>query len=270
MLAVCALTSVAVFGAWAQEASIVGVKEGDNFTYSFYVLWSSTNPSQGVPQEFSDWNNTISIHINVTDVGPTMAYLDITKTMRDGTHASSPDFISVSSGRGVDAQLLVIAANLTAGDKAYPESTATEVEADVAAESFTIGETTTRTYLGTSKTVNHYSARVTNSTNGNYVDRDAYYDKETGILLEMTIGHYYADLDETDSEHWKITQFNSAVAPSDGTDGTDSLSWFIPVVIVVVIIIVTVLLVVVMLRRRGKNQAETPPPESPEAPQNTV
>src|SRR3990170_2293642 len=72
MLLVCALTSAAVYGALAQGESLLGVKAGDNFTYSFEVYWSSTNPSKIVPQEFSNMNQTLSIHFNVTDVGSTI------------------------------------------------------------------------------------------------------------------------------------------------------------------------------------------------------
>ena len=275
MIMVFALTSVAVLGAWAQAPSMVGVKVGDNSTYSFYVLWSSTNSSLVVPQEISDWNKTISTSLNVTDVGSTMVYVDITETMNDGTNTSSQGFVSVNSGLGVGAQLFVIGANLTAGEKAYPGSTADAVEAGAAAESFTIDETVSRTYLGASKTVNHYSERVTNATTGNYVDRNAYYDKETGILLEMTLEHFYADTDETLSQHWKIVQFNSAVAPSDETDETDATdassslpTWFVPAVIVTLIVVVAVFAVVVVLRRRSKGRAQIPRQALPQTPRS--
>src|SRR3990170_5428743 len=235
MLLVCALTSAAVYGAWAQAESMLGVKAGDNFTYSFEFFWSSTNPSKIVPQEFSDINQTLSIHFNVTDVGSTIAYVNITTLTRDGNHVDEPGFIEVMSGRGVMLQLpmtqyyvsyaqFIIGANLTAGDKAYPQSNPAEVSAGVAAESFTITETATLTYLGTSREVNHYYNSTTDADGT--VIRDAYYDRATGVLLEMTISHSLAvNVDETDSEHWKITQFNSAeTTPPNGggTGGTNS------------------------------------------------
>jgi hypothetical protein len=267
LLMACILTSAAVYGAWAQAESLLGVKVGDNFTYSFEFIWRATDPSKVIPQEFSDMNQTISIHLNVTSVGGTTAFLDITRVMRDGTHTSTPGYIGVSSGLGVGALLFIIGANLTAGDKAYANSDAAAVAAGAAAEPFTITETITKTYLGSLKTVNHYSEKVTNATTGDYVNRDAYYDKETGVLLELTIEHYYASADEIDSEHWKIVQFNSAVAPADGTDngtnGTSSSflpSWVVPAVIVVVVVVVVALAAVVMLRRRGKAQGQAPTP----------
>jgi hypothetical protein len=270
ILMVFALSSVAIQGAAAQ--AFLGVKPGDNFTYSFEVLWTSADPNEVVPQEFSDMNRTISINVNVTDVATATAYVVVTNTMRDGSKVSAPGYIQVLSGRGPEAQLLIIQANLTAGDKAYPESTAAEVEAKVAAESFTIGETTTRTYLSTSRTVNHYSERVTNTTTGNYVNRDAYYDKETGILLEMTIEHFYADLEQTDSEHWKIIQFNSATSPptdgtddgTDGTDSTESFPWLLPAAIVVVVIVAVLATVILLRRRKARPETEAePPPQKP-------
>ena len=256
------LISVAVFCAWAQDATMVGVKAGDNFTYRFYVLWSSTGTGQVVPEELSDWNRTISIHLAVTDVVPTIAYIETTRTMSDGTNSSSQGFIDVNSGRGVDAQLFIIGANLAAGDKAYPESTAEAVAAGAAAASFTIDETLTRSYLGTSRTVNRCSERTTNVTSGDSGSTDAYYDKETGILLEMNTENFLADTKETLSLHWKIIQFNSAAASPDETDGTDSTSWlpswFVPVVIVVPIAVVAVLAVAIFFRRRNKRRTQTP------------
>ena len=97
--------------------------------------------------------------------------------------------------------------------------------------------------------------------------RDAYYDKATGILLEMTISHnFVATSDETDSEHWKITQFNSAeTTPSDGTtDGTGSTGalpdWVLYVAVVAVVVVVAALVTVLMLRRRKKPEVQEPEP----------
>ena len=282
MLLVCALTSAAVYGAWAQAESMLGVKAGDNFTYSFEVFWSSTNPSKIVPQEFSNMNQTLSIHFNVTDVGSTIpnvtnvAYVNITILTRDGNHVDEPGFIEVMSGRGVMLQLpmtqyyvsyaqFIIGANLTAGDKAYPQSNPAEVSAGVAAESFTITETVTLTYLDTSREVNHYYNSTTDADGT--VIRDAYYDRATGVLLEMTISHSLAvNVDETDSEHWKITQFNSAeTTPSDGTtDGTGSTGalpdWVLYVAVVAVVVVVAALVTVLMLRRRKKPGVQEPEP----------
>ena len=99
----------------------------------------------------------------------------------------------------------------------------------------------------------------------------------TGILLEMTISHnFVATSDETDSEHWKITQFNSAETPSDGTDGTDGTGssstlpdWVFYAVIIAVVVVVAALVAVLMLRRRKKTDVEEPAP-SPVEPQPPV
>jgi hypothetical protein len=268
---VCALSSMVIFGVFAQAGSL-GVKAGDNFTYSFDVVWSSTNPSKVVPTEFSDMNKTRSIHVNVTDVGLTIAYVDISKRMIDGTQVNTPGFIVVTTGHGVEAQLFIIGANLTAGDEVYPLSEGPPA----AAESFTITETVTLTYLGTSREVNHYHESKTD-VDGT-VTRDAYYDRATGILLEMTISHsFVVNVDETDSEHWKITQFNSVETPSDGTtDGTNGTGstgalpdWVLYAVIVAVVVVVAALAAVVVLRRRKKPEVEAPEP-SPVEPQPPV
>ena len=263
ILLVCSIASVAVYGAWAQDEGVLGVKPGDNFTYSFEAFWSSTNPNQIVPQEFSDLNKTLSIHFNITDTSSITAYVEVTRKNLDGTQVANIGFINVLSGRGLEAQLFIIQANLTAGDKAYPDSDPAAVSSGASAESFTISDTTMLTYLGVSREVNHYHETKTDSDGT--VIRDAYFDKTTGVLLELTISHLFAATpDETDSEHWKITQFNSAVGPSDGADGTSQTGslpdWVLYAVVVVVAVIIAALIAMLMLRRRKKPDVQEPEP----------
>lgn len=276
ILLACVLTSAAISGALAQTGSLLGVKPGDNFTYTFEVFWSSTDPNAIAPQEFSDMNQTLLIHMNVTDVGETMASLNITTTLRGGTVTSAPGYVEVSRGGFVGAPLFIIGANLTAGDQAYPQSDPAAVAVGQAATPFTINETVARTYLGTARPVNHYTESSTNATTGDQEQKDLYYDQATGVLLEMTLGYTSATSGESDSEHWKINQFNNAEVPSDGTDndGTDGTtsnalpSWLVPVVIAVVAVVVIVLIVAIVIRRRGKPDVQTTAPAqtSPSAP----
>jgi flagellar basal body-associated protein FliL len=263
ILLVCSLVSVEAYGAWAQNEGALGVKPGDNFTYSFVAFWSSTDQSQIVPQEFSNLNKTLSIHFNITDASSITAYVNITKLNRDGTQVLDGGFINVVTGRGVEAQLFIIQANLTAGDKAYPESDPAAVASGASAESFTISDTTTLTYLGVSREVNHYHESKTDSDGS--VIRDAYFDKTTGVLLELTISHsFVATPGEEDSEHWKITQFNSAVGPSDGSDGTNSTGslpdWVLYALIVVIVVIIVALVAMFILRGRKGPDIQEPDP----------
>jgi hypothetical protein len=265
ILMVCSLASVAVYGAWAQAESTLGVKAGDNFTYSFEAFWSSTDPNQIVPQEFSNLNQTLSIHFNVTDASETIAYLNVTTFKRDGTQVVVPSLISVSSGRGEQTAFpFIIGANLTSGDQVYPQSDPKAVEAKAAAAPFTINDTLSKTYLGTARPVNQYTESSGNATSGDQEQKDLYYDQATGVLLEMTLRYTSTTSGESDSEHWKITQFNSAVGPSDGTDGTNPTGslpdWILYAIIVVVVVIIVVLVTMLVLRGRKKPDVQEPEP----------
>jgi hypothetical protein len=264
---ICVLVAVSLQTAFAQDENVLGVVPGDNFTYTFNVFWSSTNPTD-LPPDFSDLNQTESIHFNVTEIWVTTAYVNVTILKVDGTEEVEPGFVDVNTGRGVEAQQFIIGANLTAGDEAYPLSQGPPG----AVESFTISGTTTMTYLESSREVNRYSQRTT--TADGYNNTDAYYDRQTGVLLEMTLEYYYSVAGETIKEHWKIYQFNEAsVTPSDGgtTDGTGATetwpAWILPAIVVVVIVVVVALLAVTFLRRRRKPQVQTPasPPVQPTA-----
>lgn len=278
ILLTCVLTSAAISCAFAQTGSLLGVKPGDNFTYTFEVFWSSTDPNAIAPQEFSNMNQTLLIHMNVTDVGPTMASLNITTTLRGGTVTSEQGYVEVSRGGFVGAPLFIIGANLTAGGQVYPQSDPAAVAVGQAATPFTINETVNKVYLGTARPVNHYTESSANATSGDQEQKDLYYDQATGVLLEMTLGYTSTVSGESDSEHWKINQFNNAEVPSDGTDngGSDGTtsngalpSWLVPVVIAVVAVVVVVLIAAVMLRRRKKPEvqpsapAQTPPSAPP-------
>ena len=276
-LLACVLAGAFVCAALAQSETLLGVKEGDNFTYSFGVNWSSTDPNVVVPQEYSNMNQTLMIHFNVTSAAGTMANLEITNVMRSGTNSTEMGYSSVSTGRFSGAPLFLIGANLTAGDLVYPQSDPTAVAAGASTQPFTINETVTKTYLGTAKIVNHYSSRETNATTNDYVNRDAYYEQSTGVLMEMTIEHYWASLGETDREHWTISQFNSATAPAsddnnnqnDGANTNEGLpSWLVPAVVVVVVVVVAVLVValVLQMRKKPQTQSATPPHAEPEVP----
>jgi hypothetical protein len=274
-LLVCVIASAAVWSAWSQSEDAVGVKTSDNFTYHFEVLWSSTDQSLTPPQVFIDMNQTVSIHFNVTDVSATTVFVNITNDMKDGTQTSTPWFVNVLDGRASDTLLFIIQANLNAGDQAFSMADPAAVAVGAAVEPFTITETVTKTYLGSTWTVNHYTERRSNVTTGDYVARNAYYDKATGVLLELTITYYEATYKETTSEHWIINQFNSSVAP-DGTDGTTDgnsgalLEWLTPIVIVVVAVIIVILATMVVLRRRKKPQEQKSPPSSPPFPQDLL
>ena len=251
MFLICVFVSASAMSAFAQVEEVLGVKAGDNFSYSFEDFWSSTNPTDLPPQVFTDLNQT-EFHFNVTDIAFTVAYVNVTILRADGTEEVEPGFIDVNTGRGVQlTQLFIIAANLTAGDEAYPASQGPPAAVD----SFTISGTTTMTYLGSSREVNRYSERTT--TADGYNNTDAYYDQKTGVLLEMTLEYYYSPSGETSSEHWKIYQFNEeSVSPSDGTGAPEAwLKWVLPAIVVIVIV---ALLAALFLKRRRKPQEQTP------------
>ncbi len=266
------LSAAAVCGAWAQSQSPVGVKTGDNFTYSFNVNWVSSNENVQVPQELSQLNQTMWIHVDITDASESAVGVNISRTLRDGTKTPVEiGFLGMLSGSGTpNIQLFIIPANLTAGQQSYPMVDPEAVAAGAAPAPFTINETITRTYLGVARAVNHFSETNSNATTGDSGQKDVYYDQKTGVLLEMTTTHYTASLDETDTERWLIVQFNNAgTIPSDGgsNDGTNnngstsngSLPDLLTLTLIGVVVAIIVVFAALIVVRQRKKPAQTPP-----------
>lgn len=191
------------------NAVTVGVKNGDRVKYT--VSYVETPPS-GV--QVLDWFKVEFLNVTGTVVDGQLVF-----HMQNGTesNASVSYDVEPTSSSWYYFLPLVIAANSTVGYSFIMGQYG----------NVTITEETTRTYVGMSRTV--LSANVSQ-----YITQTFYWDKETGVMMEMssTSGGYTVTAAEANL--W-----------SDG-----GLDWWIFALIAAIISIIAVPAVVVLLRNR--------------------
>jgi hypothetical protein len=147
VLLVCSATCTS---ALAADYGKVGVKVGNTADYETSI----TSPT--------DYNRT---HVLVYGIVGTTIYLNLTYYHPDGTVGSESQLVGDVFVDGGYLFAYLLAANLTAGDSIYSGA------------SMVINETTTMTFAGTSRTVNHLR-----TSDGLF---EAYWDKATGLMTKL-------------------------------------------------------------------------------------
>ncbi|MGB9854516.1 MAG: hypothetical protein ACPLRY_06915 [Candidatus Bathyarchaeales archaeon] len=236
---------ISVEGASAQSVT-PGVSQGDSFTYSFSVFWSSSNPNATVPTDLLKQNETKLIHVVVTDVGGSVVFMNITWQFKNGTETSSQAFVNLQDGSG-DGFGLVIAPNLSPKYYAYPMGWNLST-------SFVINETLTKTYpFGERETVRATLNR-TGSSGYIYVYYDMYFDRETGVMLEWYVEQVpSATPNEKISSLWKIQEFNvKSAAPSNNQTSEQSGQG---ILVLIILICVVAVIAIFVYKRKSRRRA---------------
>lgn len=193
------------------ETCTPGVAEGDYFCYEMYAVFTSSDPNAVIDVPEFEQNNTDWVQIDVTDVSGSVICQVYTvhfesktdkfelKTDLDPNNSGSLTF----SDLGVP----ICAANLEVGD------TLSTVE-------LTVEETLSRTYPSGDRETNYVSWNSTLDYG------DCYFDKKTGVLVELNRTHLYVNpvtdeviekvdiVEMTDSSFWAVPDFPIFLGPS--------------------------------------------------------
>ncbi len=225
-------------GIWAQTYA-PGVAEGDTFTYDITGFWNSNDPSTTIPQSFLELNETdyYEVRINSTSGAEVMA--DSVRHFKNGSDTSSVGSLNLETGVATSA-LLILAANLNANDRIHPTGQ----------DTITINETVVRNYLGEDRETNHLMLDF--QENGNTGTLDRYFDRETGMLVELRDETSYVNPDTTIIVSWKIKETSSAGRPIWGNPMEIPWLLIIPILVVIAVII-GVLFYIKKKRKRKKH-----------------
>ena len=169
--------------AWLETASArtwtPGVAKGDYFYYEMYGVYNSSNPNSVFEVPKLERNNTEWVRIDVTEVSGSTVYQVYTAHFNNGTETKNDlqtNLDPTSSGafdiRGKG--IPICAANLSVGD---PLPTVQLWINDTRARSYSFGNRET-----------NYVAWNTSADWGY-----CYFDKQTGVLLELYRTHQYTD-----------------------------------------------------------------------------
>jgi hypothetical protein len=147
---------------------------------------------------------------------------------------SALGIVNLETGVATSA-LLILAANLNANDRIHPTGE----------DKITINETVIRNYLGEDRETNHLM--ITYQENGITGTVDRYFDRKTGMLVELRDETSYVNPDTTIIVSRKIKETSVWGNPLE-------IPWFLIILILVVIaVIIGVLFYIKKKRKRKKH-----------------
>jgi hypothetical protein len=169
LLAIILLSSSILFAASTSAQTVnVGVSKGETFTYSYNLIWTSTDPSATPPTDLVDYNNTQEIQFKITSVSGPEIGVDFIRIFKNGTQTVQSGSIDVQSGSTtVPFGFLIIGSNLNKNDRVYPEGGYQ-----------TITDTVTRSYASGQRETNVLGSQ--DSSGGTTI----YFDKIKGVAVE--------------------------------------------------------------------------------------
>jgi len=194
--------------AWAQ-IRVPGVVQGNTFTYDVTAFWSSDDPSATIPAYLLEMNNTEYYRVTITAVAITgVSGAEITTQnvwhFKNGTETSTTGTINLETGISTGGFWAIVAGNLGVNDLLHPSGQ----------NKITVNETVMRDYAGVERETNHLMLMFLRSDDGNSVEHvDYYFDKQTGMLVQLNDVTSYTNPRKTVTIFWKIKDSNVWVVP---------------------------------------------------------
>ena len=195
-------------GSQSGPVAVSGVNAGDEFTYDIKGFWSSSDPDVTPSESFLQFNLTEWYKVTVTGVSDAEISINTTWRFNNGTELEGTGTVNVETGitYPTGGFWAIYTANLRAGDYVRP----------MGVDRSTINETTTR----------YYGAGGTRETNSillilEYYDADdptysttwtdymnTYFDRQTGMLVELRDTNVYTNPQRTLTILWTIKDTN--------------------------------------------------------------
>lgn len=172
-----------------QPSTSVGVNVGDTFTYKlmgYSVLFSSDAVT---PAYLSEYNNTDYYQVNITGIKGSVVSFDTVWQFTNGTAVQNSGWVNLESGNNSGDFWAIYPSNINAKNMLYPKEANTGL---------IVNSTGAQTYSSGARQTNYWSIENvftdTNDPTGNTVQdisTSLYFDKQTGMLDELTnIQHY--------------------------------------------------------------------------------
>ena len=232
------LGTALIGGSWAQTY-VPGVAEGDTFTYDITGFWSSTDPSVAVPQSLLELNETDYHEVMVNGTSGAEVIATSTVHFKNGSETSFVSSLNLETGVASGGALLILAANLRANDKIHNGT-----------DTVTINETVVRNYLGADRETNRVMLNFQENDVTGTLDR--YFDRETGVLVELRDETSQVNPAMTIIISWKIKGTNVWVNPAE-------ILWLIIPALIAIAVIIGVLFYIKKIRKKKKHRLRYAP-----------
>ena len=192
-------------GSQGETGVVPGVRVGDEFTYSINGFFSSNDPNATAPEGFMELNMTEWFKVLVTDVSDQDVTVSTTWRFTNGTELNATSSINVDTGipYPTNGFYPIYAANLKANDYIRPHGP----------DRSTINETSNRQYASSTRQTNRRTISIPaydeNDPSRTWIETPTiYFDKQTGMLVELRDVNVYTNPQMTLTVLWKLTDTN--------------------------------------------------------------
>jgi hypothetical protein len=182
-----------------------GVEMGEVFSYGVTAYWSSSDEYASIPKEISDYNQTDTFEVRISNVTGSNVGLFWAIYFKNESYFGEHGTVDVDTGEGYGSFVQIIAGNLNEGNLIHPLGT----------DAITINQTVLKSYESGSRETNRILLEYYNATTGGSERDDLYFDKAIGILVESHETVTYTDQDSTTTTtiSWEIKSSNAWVIP---------------------------------------------------------
>ena len=192
-------------GSQGETGVVPGVRVGDEFTYSINGFFSSNDPNATAPEGFMELNMTEWFKVLVTDVSDQDVTVSTTWRFTNGTELNATSSINVDTGipYPTNGFYPIYAANLKANDYIRPHGP----------DRSTINETSNRQYASSTRQTNRRTISIPaydeNDPSRTWIETPTiYFDKQTGMLVELRDVNVYTNPQMTLTVLWKLMDTN--------------------------------------------------------------
>ncbi len=221
---------IMIEGTWAQTL-MAGVAVGNTFTYDVASFWSSSDPNATIPIDLVDVNQTEYLQVVINGVSGSLVSTLYTYHFKNGTETSSGGGMNLETGESNGGFWAITAADLSVNERIHP----------LGQDTITVNETMIRNYLGVERETNRLITEY--RENDTDVRMDRYFDKKTGMLVELRDETSYVNPTRTITVFWKIKETNVWSSPQA-----------FPVVLILPILIAAALIGVLFYTRRKQKK----------------
>ena len=193
-------------GSQGETVVVPGVRVGDEFTYSINGFFSSNDPNATASDAFMSLNMTEWFKVLVTAVSDQDVTVNTTWRFTNGTVLNATSSINVDTGVPYPSNGFypIYAANLKANDYLRPHGP----------DRSTINETSNRQYASGARETNRRTITIENYDENDpsrtWIETPTiYFDKQTGMLVELRDINVYNSPQMTLTVLWQLTDTNA-------------------------------------------------------------
>jgi hypothetical protein len=250
-----ALLVTGIINVAAAQDIVAGVKPGDKFTYTVTGSYPTDHASLDIPQEVFDAHATDYFEVVISsvsglDVGYTWSWHFNNGSAPVGDSSS----VNLETTANTGPFWAIVSANLNTTQRIHPH---------FGPDRSVFNQTVKYTYTNYTRETNRLQlefAYQNNVTLATYTENtDTYFDKQTGMLVQLTDESDYLNPAYTTIITWKLRETNAWSSSSPGSFPIEPF-FTLPVIIAtvtVVVIVVAVLTTWAVLNQRRKARQKT-------------